>query len=321
MQQAGANKLGFTAKKTMAVAQQLYEGIDLGSMGSLGLITYMRTDSTHLSDEAIKEVRHYINNRIGPDYLPAKPKVYASKKAAQQAHEAIRPTDVDLTPADLKPVLTSDQFKLYDIIWRRFVACQMEPARWNVTNLNIVAQTSVGQCSYKSAGRVLVFDGFTKIWTNSSNEQQLPPMETGQKVEAVIRTIDRKNRRISLSIKHTKEDPFTHFTESHSEGEKITGKVSDILPKGIRLMLEGGIEEFIPANYLERRGKKPKDMYELGEEIDVTIRKINPRLRRIILSEKEQYKAPPKKKEPPKPTDKFTIGDILGSQKKIKKEE
>jgi len=146
-------------------------------------------------------------------------------------------------------------------------------------------------------------------------------LKKGQKIEAVIRTIDRKNRRISLSIKHTKEDPFTRFTESHSEGEKITGKVSDILPKGIRLMLEGGIEEFIPANYLERRGKKPKDLYELGEEIDVTIRKINPRLRRIILSEKEQYKAPPKKKEPPKPTDKFTIGDILGSQKKIKKEE
>jgi DNA topoisomerase-1 len=185
MQQAGANRLGFTAKRTMAVAQQLYEGIDLGSMGSLGLITYMRTDSTHLSDEAIKEVRNYIGKRIGPDYLPAKPKVYASKKAAQQAHEAVRPTDVDLTPADLKPVLTSDQFKLYDIIWRRFVASQMQPAKWNITNLNIAAETSVGQCSYKSAGRVLVFDGFTKIWTNSSNEQQLPPMETGQKVEAV----------------------------------------------------------------------------------------------------------------------------------------
>jgi DNA topoisomerase-1 len=185
MQQAGANRLGFTAKRTMAVAQQLYEGIDLGSMGSLGLITYMRTDSTHLSDEAVKEVRHYIDKHIGPDYLPAKPKIYASKKAAQQAHEAIRPTDVDLTPAELKPVLTSDQFKLYDLIWRRFVASQMEPARWNVTNLNIVAETSVGQCLYKSAGRVLVFDGFTKIWTNSSNEQQLPPMETGQKVEAV----------------------------------------------------------------------------------------------------------------------------------------
>jgi len=185
LQQAAANRLGFTAKKTMAMAQQLYEGIDLGSMGFLGLITYMRTDSTHLSEEAIKEVRNYIGMHLGPDYLPAKPKVYASKKAAQQAHEAIRPTDVDFTPSDLKPFLTDQQFKLYDIIWRRFVACQMTPAKWNVTNLNITAQTSVGQCCYKSAGRVLVFDGFTKIWLTSSNEQQLPATEEGQKLETV----------------------------------------------------------------------------------------------------------------------------------------
>ncbi len=185
LQQAAANRLSFTAKKTMAMAQQLYEGIDLGSMGSLGLITYMRTDSTHLSEEAVKEVRNYISMHLGQDYLPAKPKVYASKKAAQQAHEAIRPTDVDFTPSDLKPFLTDQQFKLYDIIWRRFVACQMTSAKWNVTNLNIAAQTSLGQCRYKSAGRVLVFDGFTKIWLTSSNEQQLPATEVGQKLETV----------------------------------------------------------------------------------------------------------------------------------------
>jgi len=185
LQQAAANRLGFTTKKTMAMAQQLYEGIDLGSMGSLGLITYMRTDSTHLSDEAIKEVRNYIGMHLGPDYLPAKPKIYASKKAAQQAHEAIRPTDVDLPPNDIKPFLTDQQFKLYDLIWRRFVSCQMAPAKWNVTNLNIAAQTSLGQCWYKSTGRILLFDGFTKIWLTGSNEQQLPPMETDQKLEAV----------------------------------------------------------------------------------------------------------------------------------------
>lgn len=145
-------------------------------------------------------------------------------------------------------------------------------------------------------------------------------LKKGQKVEAVIRTIDRKNRRISLSIKHTKEDPFTQFTEQYSEGTKITGKISDILPKGIRLMLEGGIEEFIPANYLARRGKRPKDLYKLGEEIEVIIRKINPRLRRIILSEKESYRQPAKKKEVLKTTpDKFTIADILRSHKKKEK--
>ncbi len=141
-------------------------------------------------------------------------------------------------------------------------------------------------------------------------------LKKGQKVEAVIRSIDRKGRRISLSIKHTKEDPFTQFIRKHNEGAKITGKVSDILPKGIRLMLEGGIEEFIPLNYLARRGKKPKDLYQLGEEIEVVIRKISPRLRQIILSEKELHKPSPKKKEAPKakPVDRFTIGDIIGVQ-------
>jgi len=193
LQQAAANQLSFSTKRTMAVAQQLYEGIDLGSMGFLGLITYMRTDSTHLSSEAIGEVRNYIGMHFGPDYLPAKPMVYASKKTAQQAHEAIRPTDVDLTPSDIKPFLSDEQFKLYDLVWRRFVACQTKSAKWNVTNLNIAAETSVGRCWYRSAGRVLVFDGFTKIWPVASavrrpqaeSEQQLPQMKIGQSLGVV----------------------------------------------------------------------------------------------------------------------------------------
>ncbi len=185
LQQAAANRLGFTAKRTMRVAQQLYEGIDLGSMGRLGLITYMRTDSTYLSPEATKEARNYINRHIGPDYLPEKVKIYASKKTAQQAHEAIRPTDVDLTPPDIKSFLTSEQFKLYDLIWRRFIACQMTPARWDVTNLNIVAETNIGRYWYRTTGRVLVFDGFTKIWPIASDEQQLPAVKLSQTLAVV----------------------------------------------------------------------------------------------------------------------------------------
>jgi len=185
LQQTAANRLGFTAKRTMRVAQQLYEGLDLGSMGHLGLITYMRTDSTHLSAEALNEARSYIGRHIGPNYLPAEAKIYAPKKSAQQAHEAIRPTDVDFTPEDIKPFLTEEQFKLYDLVWRRFIACQMTPARWDVTNLDIAAETSIGRCWYKTTGRVLVFDGFTKIWTNTSNEQQLPQMKVGQNLAAV----------------------------------------------------------------------------------------------------------------------------------------
>jgi len=180
LQQTAANQLGFSAKRTMAVAQQLYEGIDLGSMGALGLITYMRTDSTHLSPEALNEARSYINAHLGPEYLPEKARIYVSRKTAQQAHEAVRPTDVDLTPSDIKPLVTEEQFKLYDLIWRRFIACQMTPAKWDITNLNIVAETSLGPCRYKATGRVLVFDGFTKIWPTTSQQQQLPALERGQ---------------------------------------------------------------------------------------------------------------------------------------------
>lgn len=144
-------------------------------------------------------------------------------------------------------------------------------------------------------------------------------LKKSQKLDAVIRSIDRKNRRISLSIKHTKEDPFTKFTEKYPEGTKIKGKVSDILPKGIRVMLEGGIEEFIPSNYLARRARQPKDLYKLNEKIDLIVKKINPRLRRIILGETELRKKEPKKKEVVKQvSDKFTIADILGLQKKKK---
>ncbi|MHC4639250.1 MAG: type I DNA topoisomerase, partial [Planctomycetota bacterium] len=185
LQQAAANRLGFAAKKTMMIAQQLYEGIDLGSMGSLGLITYMRTDSLHLSAEALDDARNYINRNIGQEYLPEKANFYLSKKNAQQAHEAIRPTDVDLAPDDIKQLVTNDQFKLYDLIWRRFVACQMSPARWNVTNLNITADTPIGPCCYRTTGRILTFDGFTRIWLTSSNSQLLPQMKIGQTLASV----------------------------------------------------------------------------------------------------------------------------------------
>jgi DNA topoisomerase-1 len=185
LQQAAANRMGFTTKRTMRVAQQLYEGIDLGSMGYLGLITYMRTDSTHLSPEALDEARSYINRHIGGEYLPSKANIYASKKTAQQAHEAIRPTDVDFTPEDIRPFLTNEQYKLYDLIWRRFVASQMKPSKSNITTLDIVAETSIGPCYYKATGRVLVFDGFTRIWPTNSNGQQLPATEVGQKLAVV----------------------------------------------------------------------------------------------------------------------------------------
>jgi len=186
LQQAASNRLGFSTKRTMIIAQQLYEGVDLGSeMGSLGLITYMRTDSTHLSPEAVNEARGFIGRRFGSEYVPTKANVFAAKKSAQQAHEAIRPTDVDLTPEDIKPLVSIEQYKLYDLVWRRFVACQMSAAKWDVTNLDIAAETPIGLCRFKAGGRVLVFDGFTKVWLVASNEQQLPAVKVGQELTAV----------------------------------------------------------------------------------------------------------------------------------------
>jgi len=145
----------------------------------------MRTDSTHISGEAVKEVRNYVSMHLGAEYLPQKPNVYAARKDAQQAHEAIRPTDADLTPAEIKSFLNEEQFKLYDLVWRRFVASAMKPAQWDITNLHITAETSVGECAYKASGRVLVFDGFTRIWPTSSGGQQLPAAGIGQALATV----------------------------------------------------------------------------------------------------------------------------------------
>ena len=203
LQQAASNRMGFTAKRTMRTAQTLYEGIDMGSMGSLGLITYMRTDSTHLSPEALSSVRNYISNNIGPEYVPDKPLFYSSKKGAQEAHEAIRPTDPDLTPSEIRQFLNDEQYKLYDLIWCRFVACQMSPAQWDTTAVEIEAGTSIGPCRYRATGRVLVFDGFTKIWRTASNDPHLPVMKTGDSV----RPMDIK------SIQHFTKPP-ARYTEA-----------------------------------------------------------------------------------------------------------
>ncbi|MBW8016031.1 MAG: type I DNA topoisomerase [Planctomycetes bacterium] len=185
LQQAAANRLGFTTKRTMTTAQKLYEGLDMGSLGTLGLITYMRTDSTHLSGEALDEVRKHIKNNMGEEYVPEKSNFYASKKGAQEAHEAIRPTDPDITPDDIRHHLSEEQYKLYNLIWRRFVACQMAAAQWDTTTVAIEADTSEGVCKFRANGRVQVFDGFTRIWQNNSNDQHLPAMSVNDPLGAV----------------------------------------------------------------------------------------------------------------------------------------
>jgi len=189
LQQAASNRLGFSTKRTMSIAQQLYEGVDLGEeMGRLGLITYMRTDSTHISPEAINESRHFIQKQFGDAYVPETANVFTAKKSAQAAHEAIRPTDVDLTPKDVRELVSEEQYKLYDLIWRRFIACQMSPAKWDVTNLDIIGETPIGKVWYKTTGKVLTFDGFTKVWSagaSAAGEQQLPAVKVEQQLAPV----------------------------------------------------------------------------------------------------------------------------------------
>src|SRR5579859_4849104 len=137
LQQAAYNRLRFTAKRTMSLAQKLYEGVELGSEGSVALITYMRTDSVHVSNDALAQVRELIPAKFGPNYLPEKPNFYKSKKDAQEAHEAVRPTEVSRTPEDVRKYLDDDLFKLYQLIWQRFVASQMLPAIFDQTTIDI----------------------------------------------------------------------------------------------------------------------------------------------------------------------------------------
>src|ERR1044071_4927819 len=167
LQQEASRKLGFAVKKTMMIAQKLYEGVELGDEGSVGLITYMRTDSTRVSDAALGEVRDYVNQQYGADYLPEKAVYYRSKKDAQDAHEAIRPTEVARTPDSLAKYLKPEELKLYRLIWQRFVASQMMPALFDQTTIDIEA----GRFIFRATGSVQKFDGFLKIYQEGRDEK------------------------------------------------------------------------------------------------------------------------------------------------------
>lgn len=184
MQAAAASRLSFAAQRTMRTAQQLYEGVEIPGEGPVGLITYMRTDSTHLSKDAIEMVRSFVGRQYGERYLPEKPNFYtSSNKDAQEAHEAIRPTNVDLTPRKVASALNPDQLKLYTLIWERFVACQMTPAQWDSTAITITGGVDASKpCAFRATGRVLVFDGFYKATgvPQSADEQTLPAVTEGR---------------------------------------------------------------------------------------------------------------------------------------------
>jgi DNA topoisomerase-1 len=184
LQQAASSALGFAPSRTMRVAQQLYEGIDLGgSDGQVGLITYMRTDSTNLSQDSLQSVRGLIGKQFGDRYLPERPNVYGNAKRAQEAHEAIRPSDATRTPQSVHHALNAEQNKLYDLIWRRFVACQMTSAEWDSTTVLVSAKSSAGEATFKATGRRLIFDGFLRVMGSAEDgEGLLPELKPGSEV-------------------------------------------------------------------------------------------------------------------------------------------
>jgi DNA topoisomerase I len=203
MQIDANRKLRFSAKKTMMLAQRLYEGIDLGEDGPTGLITYMRTDSTRTSDEAISQVREHITAVYGATYLPAKPRKFKTKKSSQDAHEAIRPTDVNNTPEKMAPYLEKDMVALYTLVWKRFVASQMAPAVYDQTRAVIQA----GKYDFKAVGSILRFPGFIALYEESAGDpQQGKTDDEGN--EKLLPDLNEKDQLDVLKI-----DPKQHFTQ------------------------------------------------------------------------------------------------------------
>ncbi|MEQ9617008.1 MAG: DNA topoisomerase [Phycisphaerales bacterium] len=184
LQQAASSRLGYGAQRTMRTAQRLYEGVEIKGEGSVGLITYMRTDSTHLSGDALEMARGYIKSTYGEKYLPEKPNFFgSSNKAAQEAHEAIRPTSTAYPPDKVKHALNDDQFKLYKLIWERFISCQMVPAEWDSTAILLTGGTDPKTpVTFRATGRVLAFDGFYRVSgvPTASDEQTLPQVKEGE---------------------------------------------------------------------------------------------------------------------------------------------
>lgn len=189
LQQEASRKLRYTAKKTMALAQQLYEGVEIGKEGSVGLITYMRTDAVRVAPEAQEAAREYVARRFGKEYVPEKPPVYRSKAGAQEAHEAIRPTDMNRPPETLKQFLSKDLYGLYSLIWGRFIASQMSPAKLEQTIFSI--EDAEKEMEIRASGTVVRFDGFMALYTESKDEIEeeegglLPHLRTGDHLNVI----------------------------------------------------------------------------------------------------------------------------------------
>ncbi len=253
LQQEASKRLGFSARKTMNIAQQLYEGIDVGEGGEEGLITYMRTDSIRLADEAIGLARDFIRETFGPDYLPGSPNIYKSKRKVQDAHEAIRPTAPSRTPDSIKRYLEDDQAKLYGLIWERFIACQMTPGRDEQTQVEITG----GRFTFRATRTRRVFDGYRKVYSagnnNGQNQEPLPPLTENQPLVAEE----------FLPEQHFTKPPPRYTTASliKTLEEKGIGRPSTYAPT---------ISTILDRKYVTREGQsfKPTD---LGRKVNALL--------------------------------------------------
>ncbi len=205
LQLEASRKLRFSVKRAMGLAQRLYEGVELGSEGAVGLITYMRTDSVRVSNDALDEVRKFIPERYSPGHIPEKPNLYKGKKDAQDAHEAIRPTSVYNTPEAMEKFLSEDELKLYRLVWTRFVASQMAPALFDQTTIEVMARgNNESDYLFRATGSVLKFDGFLAVYQEGKDQKDDEDDELKAKLPAVTQ---------GESLKFRSIDPEQHFTE------------------------------------------------------------------------------------------------------------
>ncbi len=255
LQQEAYHKLRFSASRTMRVAQQLYEGIELGSEGPTGLITYMRTDSVRLSTEAEQQIRAYVTAQFGKKYLPESPRRFKSRRGAQEAHEAIRPSEVQRTPESIKAHLTADQLKLYQLIWARAIASQMTPAVYAVTTAEIAAN----DYRFRATGTQLVFDGFTAIYAvadeteeEAKKPQVLPPLAAGDPLRLSTLAPDQH---------FTKPPPrYSDASLVKTLEEKGIGRPSTYAPT---------IQTILDRNYVQRQASAlaPTEMGEIVTDL------------------------------------------------------
>ena len=253
LQQEASRKLGFQARRTMKVAQELYEGVEIAGMGAVGLITYMRTDSLRISEDAIREVREYIDNQFGGKYVPDKERHFKTRANAQDGHEAIRPTSVGLQPEEIKGSLTSDQYKLYSLIWKRFVACQMSNCLMNTTQANILAEDYL----FKASGSQVTFDGFTVLYEESTEKggetaSYLPVMEPGTPIRAKELT---GNQHFTQPPAHYTEASLIKALEENGIGRPSTYAVT--------------ISTITAREYVRREGKNliPTELGEVSTKV------------------------------------------------------